>query len=55
MAGTYHLEIKETVEELKELLTRQKTVYSKQRVQLLYPLKTGHSQTISRKRTNYRS
>lgn len=47
MSGVYQLEIKETLAELKELLARQKTATGKERVQLLYLLKTGHSQTIS--------
>lgn len=47
MSGVYHLEIKETQEELKELLAIQKTATGKERVQLLYLLKTGHAQTIS--------
>lgn len=47
MSGVYQLEIKETVEELKELLAIQKTATCKERVQLLYLLKTGHGQTIS--------
>jgi len=47
MSGVYQLEIKETPEELKELLASQKTATAKERVQLLYLLKTGHGQTIS--------
>lgn len=47
MSGVYQLEIKETVAELKELLATQKTAIAKERVQLLYLLKTRHSQTIS--------
>ncbi|MEH2260020.1 helix-turn-helix domain-containing protein [Nostoc sp.] len=47
MSGVYQLEIKETVAELKDLLARQKTAAAKERVQLLYLLKTGHGQTIS--------
>jgi len=47
MSGVYQLEIKETVEELKELLAIQKTATGKERVQLLYLLKAGHGQTIS--------
>ncbi|MBH8554636.1 IS630 family transposase, partial [Nostocaceae cyanobacterium CENA357] len=42
MSGVYKLEIKETQEELKELLAIQKTATGKERVQLLYLLKTGH-------------
>ena len=47
MSGISKLEIKETVEELRELLAIQKTASNKERVQLLYLLKTGHGQTIS--------
>ena len=47
MSGVYQLEIKETATELKELLAIQKTATAKERVQLLYLLKTGHGQTIS--------
>jgi hypothetical protein len=47
MSGVYQLEIKETAVELKELLAIQKTAMAKERVQLLYLLKTGHGQTIS--------
>ncbi|WP_026732837.1 helix-turn-helix domain-containing protein [Fischerella sp. PCC 9605] len=47
MSGVYQLEIKQSVEELKELLAIQKTATCKERVQLLYLLKTGHGQTIS--------
>lgn len=47
MSGVYQLEIKETVAQLKDLLAKQKTVAAKERVQLLYLLKTGHGQTIS--------
>lgn len=47
MSGVYQLEIKETIEELKELLAIPKTAPWKERVQLLYLLKTGHGQTIS--------
>lgn len=47
MSGVYQLEIQETVAELQDLLARQRTVAAKERVQLLYLLKTGHGQTIS--------
>jgi transposase len=47
MSGVYQLEIKETPEELKKLLALQKTASCKERVQLLYLLKTGYGQTIS--------
>jgi len=46
MSGVYHLEIKETAEELKQLLSKQKTASSKERVHLLYLLKTGQSHSI---------
>ncbi len=47
MSGISKLEIKETVEKLRELLAIQKTASNQERVQLLYLLKTGHGQTIS--------
>lgn len=45
MAGVYKLEIKESEAELKQLL-RQKTAQGKERVQLLYLLKTAQAKTI---------
>ena len=47
MAGVSRLEITETAEELKQILARQKTAAGKERVQLLYLLKTGNAATIS--------
>jgi transposase len=46
MAGVYKVEIKESTEELKQLLGTQRTAVSKERVQLLYLLKTAQAQTI---------
>lgn len=46
MAGVYKLEIKETEAQLKQLLGAQKTAVGKERVQLLYLLKTAQAQTV---------
>jgi transposase len=46
MAGVYKLEIKESEEELKLMLRSQKTASDKERVQLLYLLKTKQASTI---------
>jgi predicted transcriptional regulator len=46
MAGVYKLEIDESVEELKQTLAAQKSARAKERVQLLYLLKTGHATTV---------
>jgi transposase len=46
MAGVYKLEIRETEEELKSLLRTQKTASTKERVQLLYLLKSGQAKTV---------
>ena len=46
MAGVYHLEIAEDEQTLKELLKEQKTASSKERIQLLYWLKSGQVNTI---------
>ena len=46
MAGVYKLEIQESEDDLKQLLRQQKTVSSKERVQLLYLLKTGQAKTV---------
>lgn len=46
MAGVYKVEIKESVEELKQLLGVQRTAVGKERVQLLYLLKTAQAQTM---------
>jgi transposase len=48
MAGVYKLEISETEEELKSLLRTQKTASGKERVQLLYLLKSGQAKTVER-------
>lgn len=46
MSGIYKLEIHESQEELKELLRTQKTASDKERVQLLYLLKSEQAQTL---------
>lgn len=46
MAGVYKLEIKESEAELKQLLGVQRTATGKERVQLLYLLKTGQAKTV---------
>ncbi len=46
MAGVYKLEIKESQAELKQLLGAQKTAKGKERVQLLYLLKTAQAVTV---------
>lgn len=46
MAGVYKLEIEESSQELKELLREQKTASAKERVQLLYLLKTEQAKTV---------
>jgi transposase len=46
MAGVYKLEITETEDELKLLLRTQKTASAKERVQLLYLLKSGQAKTV---------
>jgi transposase len=46
MAGVYKLEISETEAELKTLLRTQKTASAKERVQLLYLLKSGQAKTV---------
>lgn len=46
MAGVSRLEITETAEELKQILARQKTATGKERVQVLYLLKTGRSEEL---------
>ncbi|WP_231295676.1 hypothetical protein [Gloeocapsa sp. PCC 7428] len=48
MAGVYKLEIKESEAELKQLLGAQTTAVGKERVQLLYLLKTGQAATVQR-------
>jgi transposase len=46
MAGVYRLEINESEEELKHLLRSQKTASAKERIQLLYLLKSGQAKTV---------
>jgi len=46
MAGVYRLEISESEEELKEMLGRQKTGTDKERVQVLYLLKSKQAATV---------
>jgi transposase len=46
MAGVYKLEITETEADLKQLLRTQKTASDKERIQLLYLLKTAQATTI---------
>lgn len=46
MAGVYKLEIEESQDELKALLRSQKTASDKERVQLLYLLKSGQATTL---------
>ncbi len=46
MAGVYKLDIQESEDELKQLLKAQKTAQGKERVQLLYLLKTTQAATV---------
>lgn len=46
MAGVYKLEIQESEAELKQLLGVQRTALGKERVQLLYLLKTKQAKTV---------
>lgn len=46
MTGVYHLEISESEEELKALLRTQTTASAKERVQLLYLLKSEQAKTM---------
>lgn len=46
MAGVYNLEIQESANDLKHLLRAQKTASSKERIQLLYLLKTQQAKTV---------
>lgn len=46
MAGVYKLEFQESEDELKQLLRQQKTAFGKERVQLLYLLKSGQVKTV---------
>jgi transposase len=47
MAGKYKVEIRESLEDLKERMKRAKTASDKERVQLLYLLKSGKAQTVT--------
>ena len=47
MAGVYHLNIQETEAELKQLLRKEKTGAGKERIQLLYLLKSQKVTTIT--------
>ncbi|PPS38787.1 helix-turn-helix domain-containing protein [Chroococcidiopsis sp. TS-821] len=46
MAGVYKLEIAESVEDLKQLLRAQKSASDKERIQLLYLLKSEQAKTV---------
>jgi len=46
MTGVYKLDIQETEDELKQLLRNQKTGSDKERIQVLYLLKTRQAKTI---------
>lgn len=46
MAGVYKLELEQSEAELKQLLGAQRTAVGKERVQLLYLLKTGQAATV---------
>lgn len=46
MAGVYKLEIHQSEDELKQLLRQQKTGSDKERIQLLYLLKTKQAKTV---------
>ena len=46
MAGVYKLELTETEADLKQRLRTPKTASDKERIQLLYLLKTAQAQTI---------
>lgn len=46
MAGVYKLEIQEDEKTLKQLLCQQKTATGKERVQLLYLLKSKQATTV---------
>ncbi|MDZ8056623.1 MAG: helix-turn-helix domain-containing protein [Aulosira sp. ZfuCHP01] len=48
MPGVYHLDIKESAEELKQMLSVQKIATVKEKVQALYLLKTGYGKTVSK-------
>ncbi len=46
MAGVYKLEVIESEAKLKQLLSQQKTATGKERVQLLYLLKSQQAETV---------
>ena len=46
MAGIYKLNIQESEADLKQLLREQKVAFAKERVQLLYLLKTSQAKTV---------
>jgi transposase len=46
MAGVYKIDITESEEELKQLLKREKTGSGKERIQVLYLLKTKKAKTV---------
>lgn len=46
MAGVYKLDIYESEDDLKQLLRQQKTASDKERIQLLYLLKSGQAKTV---------
>lgn len=46
MAGVYKLEIAESVEDLKQLLRSQKSASDKERIQVLYLLKSEQAKTV---------
>jgi transposase len=48
MAGVYKLDITESEQDLKHLLRTQKTAFAKERIQLLYLLKSSQAQTVER-------
>lgn len=47
MSGVCRIEIKESVEELKQILGIQKVAILKEKIQLLYWLKTGYTPTVT--------
>lgn len=46
MSGVLKIEIEESLEKIKELLSKQKTGKTKERLQILYWLKSGQSQSV---------
>jgi hypothetical protein len=55
MAGVYKIEISESEAELKELLRKEKTGSGKERIQVLYLLKTKKAKTVTWFQTVFRS